>query len=503
MRAGKILPLLVLIVILSFPTPGLTRQVHDFDCANCHKPNSSLTSVGNIVCLDCHTGAMVGTTFPLLKTRPGNTNPVSNATFAVGDASDAMGSVTAQGFTPGDQTSHNWAAADKNPAAGATAPSNRRFYGRQNYSGRTVNCGRCHDPHGYDDNPKLLKLGTGTEAAMCNDCHVSWASDSAPSEGGGVPTNVHPMVTDYAAIATAKPAEYNSVAALNAAAGEVALNSSGGIDCLSCHGVHFTDSDSSTVDGVGQSLNPSDGKVLRANGPKFDQANVTGVSLCQSCHKYKDHGTGRTHPIGCLVCHGAHLEDTGGTMNNYMLRSSITTYLPKDSATGTVSGLLANLTTTPNASTRLWNYCFTCHNSADAVAGHNSSWNCSDCHSHAATEGSWSAAGGCNKCHGYPPSENVKSDGAGGNAGYADGYELSGHFKNESNTQHVTHAGGGTDYSFKCSICHKNNDHIGGSFADVFLAPIDPLVDDSGQLASSYVAATGTCSAVYCHSNGG
>lgn len=507
MRLKIMLPLLALIVMLGLPSQGMARQIHDFDCANCHKPNASLTSVGNIVCLDCHIAGMVGFKLDLLKNAPGQTEGVSNATFAVGDASDAMGSVTAQLATPGDESSHNWAAADKNPAAGATAPSNRRFYGRSNYSGKTVNCGRCHDPHGYQNNPSLLKLGTGTEAAMCDDCHVGWASDTAPSEGGGVPTNVHPMVTDYATIAAAKSTEYNDVATLNATAGEVALNSSGGIDCLSCHGVHFADSDSSTTDGAGQTLNPGDGKVLKANGASFDQANVAGVSLCQACHKYKDHGTGRTNPIGCLVCHAAHLEDTGGSMNNYMLRSSITTYMPNGGATGTVNGLTANITDTPAQNTRLWAYCFNCHDSVAAAVTHNASWTCSDCHSHDSADGSWAAAGGCNKCHGYPPSENIVSDGDGGNAGYAAGYDTSGHFKNETLTKHVAHAGGGTDYAFKCSTCHKNNDHIGGNFADAILTPYDALIDGSGRLTGgnepAYVAATGTCSNIYCHSNGG
>ena len=423
MRQTFLIPLLLLVLLGSLPSLAVARLVHDFDCANCHKPSASLDKVTTIVCLDCHTQPNIGTTFPLYRTGPGNTNSISNNVFASGDASDAMGSVTAQGATPGDQTSHNWAAELDNDAAGATAPSHYFFYQRQNYSGGKVTCSRCHDPHGYltDDrgagsaNPKLLKLGPGTEIDMCNDCHVSWASDTAPSEGGGTPTNVHPMVDNYAAIALAKPTQYNDVTTLNASAGEVTLNATGGIDCLSCHGVHWTDSDSSTTDGAGQALNPGDGKVLKANGPDFDQAAVAGVSLCQSCHKYQDHGSGRTQPIGCLVCHSAHLEDVGA-MNNYMLRKSVTTYLPNGGATGNVNGLTLNSGDALN--TRLWNYCFNCHDSAAAAIGHDSSWNCSDCHSHGDVDGSWTAAGACNTCHGYPPVQAIAWDRDGGNAGY-------------------------------------------------------------------------------------
>ncbi len=502
MRLKYLVPILVIVVFLAVSTQVSARMVHDFDCANCHKAGAELTSVASTVCLDCHNSAMVGTTFPLFRSGPGDTNPISNNTFAVGDASDAMGSVTAQGQVPGDQTSHNWAAPDRNLAAGATAPSDYKFFGRQNYSGSNVTCGRCHDPHGASDsNPKLLKLGQDSELAMCNDCHITWAFDTAPSEGGSAPTNVHPMVTNYAAIAAAKPTEYNDVAALDAAPGEIALNGTGGIDCLSCHGVHWTDSHASTTDGAGQALNAGDGKILKADGPGVD-----GSNLCQTCHKYAEHGLNRSggaNAIGCLICHGAHLEDVGGLMNNYMLREDITTYLPKDAASGSVTGLTANLTSTPALGERLWNYCFTCHDSADAVSGHINTWDCTACHSHSDATGSWTASGGCNTCHGYPPSENVVSDGNGGNAGYAAGYASSGHFKNETNTQHTAHAGGGSNYSFACADCHINNNHLGGDFADVFLAPITSYVEAGGQLSPTYVAASGACSAVYCHSNGG
>ncbi len=530
MRLRLLIPLVTFIFIVTIPSSGVARLVHDFDCAQCHKPGSTLTSVGNIVCLGCHDGTKKGTTYPLLKTGPGPTNPIGDNSFIVGDASDALGSVTAQGGTPLAQTSHNWAAADENAAAGATAPSNMYFYGRQNYSGATVNCGRCHDPHGFKDddrgagsaNPKLLKLGPNTEIQMCNDCHVSWASDTAQSEGGSAPTNVHPMVTDYGVVISqpANSGKYNSVGDVALAPGEVALNGAGGIDCLTCHGVHFTDSDASTLDGVQAGslghLNPggtSKGKILRANGSAFDEAGVaSNVSICQTCHTYKDHGSGRTNPIGCLICHGAHLEDTGGSMNNYMLRSSVTTYMPNGGGTGTASPLTANITDTPAQNTRLWNYCFGCHVEASAAITHISSWTCSDCHSHGDTDGSWTAAGGCNTCHGYPPSEAVAANGS--NNGYAvqsaaklfrNYKDDSGHYKDESTTQHSVHAGGGTDYSFRCSICHKNNDHIGENYADVFLAPMDALIDDGGNLSSTYQTAVGggTCSAVYCHSNGG
>lgn len=508
MKLKIMLPLLALILLLSFPSLGMARKVHDFACANCHKAGASLATVGNIVCLDCHTAGMVGTEFVLMR-GGGFTNGISDSTFATGDSSDALGSLTTAGGTPGDETSHNWASADDNPAAGATAPSNRRFYGRSNYSGRNVTCARCHNPHGYDTDPKLLKLGAGSEVTMCNDCHVTWATVPARSEGGD-PLNVHPMVVDYLTIAADNVLKYNNLAALNATLGEVTLNGTFGVDCLSCHGVHFTDSDSSTTDGAGQVLNVSDGKILKGNGASFDQADVDGVSLCQACHKYQDHGTGRTNQIGCLVCHGAHLE-ASGTMNNYMLRSSITTYLPKDSASGTVSGLVLKIADDPKQ--RLWDYCFKCHDSAAAVSGHVPSWDCSACHSHSDTNGSWTASGGCNTCHGYPPSANSEYADPATPNGFAAGYDSKTYAKDESTTLHRLHAGD-IEYTFSCSSCHAGNNHIDGNYDDVFISTSNTIFNGDGRLidanAPTYVsgapsdaAERGTCASVYCHSNGG
>ena len=106
MRQNLLIPILVLVMLLSVPALATARMVHDFDCANCHKPGAGLLDLSN-VCVDCHNAGMVGATYPLRR-GGGNTNPIPDKTFAIGDASDALGSVTAAGEIPGDQTSHNW-----------------------------------------------------------------------------------------------------------------------------------------------------------------------------------------------------------------------------------------------------------------------------------------------------------------------------------------------------------------------------------------------------------
>jgi predicted CxxxxCH...CXXCH cytochrome family protein len=119
---------------------------------------------------------------------------------------------------------------------------------------------------------------------------------------------------------------------------------------------------------------------------------------------------------------------------------------------------------------------------------------CSICHGHngdaAGTIGNRHIDGilrglDCNGCHGLPPSTK---------AGKAAGYGIT---FNEASTAHVSHAGGGaTNYQFTCDQCHKGNDHMTGTFTDVFKSPATTLAGSSATYTSP------TCTNVYCHSSG-
>jgi len=420
-----------------------------------------------------------------------------------GDASNAMGTLTAQGVTPGDQTSHNWAASDTNPAAGASAPSDPKFYGTSNYSGATVSCARCHDPHGAQTadarnaaNPKLLKLGQGSADAMCIDCHKAWDTTNANA------FLTHPLVKDYPTFQSSHTDKFKPFTPNGSMALENGLN----IVCSTCHGTHYSDSNATTPDGAGQAISAGDGYMLKGSGRLVDPSGI-----CNSCHIYKNHGASPTSQVGCLDCHSGHSYNSG-TPNFFVLRNNVSlTTWPVNPAANPGTNLLYTSADYPwrNAGNGYCEGCHTLptgdHNGAASTGG---AADCSICHKHydatKPNDPAFAPAGGCNTCHGYPPVQTT----AGGPNGYAvDGaknYSTDPNYKLESNTAHAKHAGGtAPQYVFSCSDCHAGNTHDSGTFQDVFNAP-NSFVTAGGALAPAYAkTGNGTCSAVYCHSNGG
>jgi predicted CXXCH cytochrome family protein len=307
--------------------------------------------------------------------------------FAPTDASNVMGSYPtglAEGSGSRSQSSHIWAARDVNEAAGAKAPSNRYFYGRYGISTGKVTCQRCHDPHSRDaTNTKILRLGTGSREQMCIDCHAPWNIDNTDH---GLLS--HPMVADYAAVqgAVANEGKYRAPADVATQGGEVVLVD-GKVSCSSCHGVHFTDSDGTTLDGPGQTLSAGDGKLLKADGPAGNDKSM----LCQACHTYKAHGS-TNETVGCLVCHSGHAYN-GGNPNYYVLRgqTETTTYGAVNSLAYT--DLTADLGGT-STTAQLWagsagsadGYCERCHGDLTSMPGssrtHVEGEDCLECHAH-------------------------------------------------------------------------------------------------------------------------
>jgi predicted CxxxxCH...CXXCH cytochrome family protein len=481
--------------------------VHNFDCKNCHKVGVSFTDLGQgttNLCLQCHKeGAgsilMLDGTFR----SPGGR-------FAPGDASNAMGSYPA-GLNEGDQTSHIWAAKDVNAAAGAQAPSDRRFYGRYNVSTGKITCQRCHDPHSRDpQNTKILRLGAGSRDQMCIECHAPWV---VGSEDRGLLT--HPTVESYAVVAAAQPDKYRSVEDVEAWPGDIQLLSNGGVGCSSCHGVHFADSRSDTPTAPGQA-GTGDGKLLRGDGPQ----SAGTYPLCQACHTYKTHGSA-VEEVGCLVCHSGHSYNNG-EVNYFVLRSQAQTltygavgglrYAALPARHGGSSTTAAQWAGSPGATD---GFCERCHGELtsmpNSARAHIEGENCLGCHNHNGAGMEYSFAANCADCHGFPPSANV----AGGPGGYAyveggHNYAASSNPKNEDFTPHTSHSGAGSGYGFACNLCHNADDfaatHNQGSFQDIFLGgnSFDSLTTGGGILNPSYNAAgNGTCSNLYCHSSGG
>ncbi|MEJ2199457.1 MAG: cytochrome c3 family protein [Desulfuromonadaceae bacterium] len=257
---------LVLILLLGVFSPRAieARRVHGFDCSLCHQTVSSspVPYMTYNLCLSCHAPGNANT-YEL--TDGGDSNPVTG-TFASGDASDAMGSYP-DGVTPGDQTSHFWAGSDDIwagsddivAAAGAGSPAD--FLYNFGWSEGKITCSRCHDPHAAQSNPSLLRMGAGSTDAMCLDCHQDWNQTGNHGHGS------HPLYADYPTLAAANPEKFRATPNNFGSNGGISLVDGVKVSCSSCHGVHFADSDASTVDGPTQTLSVGDGKLLKYDGP--------------------------------------------------------------------------------------------------------------------------------------------------------------------------------------------------------------------------------------------
>ena len=372
MRA-KLIVLSILLLLSTIPNLAMAAGagMHFFDCKECHLTGLNLFELDTKnVCLKCHNTVADDTT-PLNEGNPHglpyNTAIKSDGRFSSADASDIYN--TAVG---GIENSHNWSASPTNPAAGATNPSRTLHPTMSGYRGRNIaslNCGRCHAPHGAYDvvgNPSLLVASDDRTTTMatddlCQACHTDFSGGAAVPGNGGLLT--HPLLNStqlQAVLVDENKAPnytdlYNSLSNYDKTApyaNDVQLINDG-VSCMSCHGLHFTDSDSSTPDGpynVG-SLTPGDGLLLRSDGPTSTgvDRNATAQlrsNLCQSCHTYKLHGSAASaNRIGCLDCHGGHSYNNNNP-SNFVLADVSPTPVPTYNLTATI---LAN-------SARIYNY---------------------------------------------------------------------------------------------------------------------------------------------------
>lgn len=506
MRSKFLAAGLVLIAMLVLlPKNSRAAAVHAFECKTCHIAGVSFTDLTSQVCRQCHNRPTQTHTFSDLS----QVTPSSG--FLTQDASDWFG----HGVAGGGQTSHNWAApTDVVPAAGAQAPSTASFpgfYSRYGTSVGKVTCTRCHNPHGdAATDPKLYPTGITSTDQLCTACHVAFNVNNP----NGLMTHPVGVVYDSAA-AGFQPID-------NGANGGVALDGSNKITCSTCHGAHFVDSDASTADVYG--VTGGDGLLLKHNGPSKENPTV-GDSICQACHTYKGHGMAG-NPIGCMVCHGGHVYDSSGSPNYFMLNKQIT--LNVDPTTGadiSASPMQVTLDYTADPTT-MTNYdngtgvygaiCLSCHT---LPSGHQATDPCASCHAHDQATGSFGA--GCGSCHGYAPYLNADGNTTlgGTSGGYAHSnqtpshnYSTSGSFKDESLTPHASHANGAGNYTYTCENCHgvgagspSSGTHDQGTFQNVLDQaglPLPALPAQGGLTPTYDTTGSGTCSAVYCHSNG-
>jgi hypothetical protein len=287
-------------------------------------------------CLDCH--ALHGAPGPSLQRDVGS---------CVGCHASQASPPLSQ-WSSGDQatpgvsgSSHRWdAASGVNPTYGATLPSDPEMLKR--LAGQPMTCAVCHDPHSqakvpFDvnawDRSHFLRF-PNADGGICLQCHSSRNVTSA-STYTGAPQS-HPVgkpLPGANAAYFAKPRavgggdQVDSTVTSNLAlvSGGVASLTAGNVTCMTCHGVHYADSDSSTQDDRPRA---GDGTLLRRS---FTSGGLRGSTTagkddaCSGCHTVSGHsgsvGTGSkyTFTFGCKDCHDGH-----GTRNIKLVKESLT-----------------------------------------------------------------------------------------------------------------------------------------------------------------------------------
>ncbi len=506
-------------------------------CETCH--TSSIAPVGNnynTVCLSCHNPS----------------NPGATTAFTVADQANPYNSHSVVGINKVYQTSHRWDGSDTVPEAGAVPPQSLLMNGDglRDRTSSSLACVRCHDPHRND-------LG-------CAKCHdPNFTADVAAANGSGViaanflrvpnnadqmcldchrPRNVashlqgsHPVLVNYSAIATANPAKFvkpvknnNSANATSDLNAPLALSGKQ-VVCTTCHGVHYTDSRSSTVDGktAFARLSTSDGNILRTD--RRSAAVAAGAAdktnLCTNCHAAKVNHNNASQNVQCNDCHGAHVEYDAADpkaakgVNIFLVRRNVTVGgQPAKVFYRYTASTKREFVNTDNAGIGM---CQRCH-TTPTTGFHTTALptQCGGCHVHNSTKGSFSAE--CTACHGYPPAQ-ISGGGAHTNANDCSRChgDMSTHNAAPHSatcfTCHPTLKGSHTvhtgtmfnlvsQYGFGSYTTVNTSDSNGYRFGCINCHPYANSNHPNGTVAMNnvvgYSAGTKKCSSTYCHSDG-
>lgn len=473
-------------------------------CTVCHTGQLTLGSTGyNNVCQSCHRpGSAVGGTKPI----------------TMADAANPYGNYSTTGISKLYQTSHRWDGKDVVPAAGAQAPiqSAMTTNSLRARNGNSLACVRCHDQH-YNTNVPFLRVPNNQDQ-LCLDCHRS-RNVQSHLQGS------HPVNINYnSASGTFNKPPVNSNPANPSSDLNARLSASGGnLLCSTCHGVHYTDSRSSTVDGSANfaNLSSGDGFLLRSDrrGVKVASSLPDQPNLCTNCHAGKKNHNMQGQDVQCVDCHGAHVEydpndptNSKGT-NIFLIRRNVI-----DKTTGEPRQIFFRYTGSKREyrNAQGTGVCQGCHivtapGAFNAPPEHASTDPkvCNSCHFHNSPTGSFSGA--CSECHGYPPTT-ANIGGPTGLATPATGATAT------SPGAHATHAKGRL---MACNTCHNgfasktmpsnsidigfsingvnfpgfNGTVTGGTYINT--TPLTAPYTFSGAVGTSGVSQT--CANIYCH----
>lgn len=512
MNRSAVKYLVIVAVLLLSPYMVLANDNHTntggaYPCQDCHAVHKSLgnSSKYDNACVSCH--------------RPGNTKPNGDIfpTFSYKDMADPYGTLPGVKI----QSSHRWSGKSDIPQAGAQEPTDINLTDPTKPISvliGSISCGRCHMVYSTSPIQPPYLRSLNDKDQMCLDCHK-------PRSTSNVANGTHPVNINYTTVSKAKPAEYNSRPVnsnLSNPSSALKLNN-GVVLCSTCHGIHFTDSNSRTYDNFTSAafggLSTSKGYLLRTD---LRGSTAADINVCTNCHRTYDktsnpngkvaNHNGKNQNIQCADCHGGHVDYVGANppaneatpnvflINRYMNISSPTGSYATVRQGKAISNdpVVVNYKDTNIPGTGV---CQACHTPPSSIPDHNLTTGCNACHQH---QLGFSAS--CTGCHGMPPVANAVG---GSSNGYAAGYNASGVFKDESKTPHSSHTSG---YTYGCQECHKGNiDHSKGTndpthqpnyFQQVF-RDTTGIIASTGGLTPSYNGVSpGTCNNVYCHSDG-
>lgn len=449
-------------------------STNGYSCGNCHSVHMTLGSTGySNACLNCHRPGV-----PLAERKP----------FTLADMANPFGTFTASIGGARYQTSHSWTGPHLNVPAGADEPLNPDLAGTSTVAG--LGCARCHDMHTYKDAPFLRALNDQDQ--MCLDCHRSRNAQDHMS-------GTHPVNFNYTgaqSLVRSKPDQFNNPPLnANPANPTAAMRlKNGTVLCSTCHGVHYTDSNSSTFDSFSSyyNLKPSTGALLRT-----DLKGATGdsINICTNCHVRKNHNV-RGQNIQCVDCHGGHVDiGDGQAPNVFLVRRTVDAPTETGTVSKTIFMLVTSASERPYKSADGTGVCQACHQVPEGpgypsvhrlpAASANA---CSICHPHNAPRGAFTAAGGsCAACHGH-----VETSAAPMATG--------------KHTAHINSAlNPAIGTPFGCQECHAKTVSDSDTIISSVYHANGVLSDYSGVKArgsANYNSATGVCSNLYCHSDG-
>lgn len=207
---------------------GATNAIY---CEQCHITHNTLgdilvnatDSLVSTLCLSCHT--------------PGGWVSMSKYLSSADKADPGVSG-----------SSHAWDVHADNSERGAAIPSGQVLLDHLT-ADSSVTCATCHDPHSNSIAP-FLRLDNSADA-LCLDCHSPRNMSSVRTYTGNDLSHpvgqVLPSTSSYHnppldVDGNPQPSDGNTTNDFNLIGGTT-------VSCTSCHGVHYTDSNSGTVDG--------------------------------------------------------------------------------------------------------------------------------------------------------------------------------------------------------------------------------------------------------------